>query len=199
MWRRVIINAIVALIVLVCNIAWGQEGETSLYLPARNDLCDAIETGDRIRIGLNQGVDQDLMRSLDEGNTLTGTIVSCGKGALVFSPESSDEDSILVSLEEVEWLQVSQGRSSHALAGAAIGLVVGGLIGMGTQSGGSLDEMEESIATGAGIAVAGTFVGAMVGSLMGNEKWENVYGEWSVSLQGGNNMGEYQMAVDLSF
>ena len=82
MWKLVIANVFAAVMAITCAPALGQEVEASGSYSAKEDICEAIETGARIKIEVKPGTNQDAPGSQDEEHTLIGTIASCEDGVL---------------------------------------------------------------------------------------------------------------------
>ncbi len=169
-------------------------------------LCGDLEPGARIRFRINQDLDRESYGDQVGEKTITGTLQSCGDGMLVFKPEKSNSDLEHVPLDDVLWLQVSQGRSSYALPGAFVGLAAGIAISMASQTHrhedefmGGLSDATENISRGIGITAGTTLLGVLIGHAAGSENWKSVYGgNLSASLSS-NRLGEYQLSVGYSF
>jgi hypothetical protein len=208
MWKLIGITAGVILwtLFIICPPCSGQTPETTDLRFGYENYCSELETGKRIRITIPVLPDPNLDGNLDEEEVLTGTFQSCGDGMLIIKPEKSGSDPRSIPLESIQWLQVSQGKSGHALPGAFVGLVVGIVISIGAQTHnhedeflGGLSDMEDNVTRGAGITVGTTFLGAAIGSVIGSEKWQSVSPmNWSASLRSGGD-GDYQVVVSCPF
>jgi hypothetical protein len=209
MWRKVVIKTVVTLIVMALGWAsvLGQEVETSLSLNPNNFLCNHVESGARIRLLVAPALDPEVSEIQGGENTLTGTLESCKDGVLGVQPKKSETEVILIPSESVQWLEVSQGKSGHALEGALLGLVLGLSVAVATQSGPSdcegflcgMDEIGERIAIGTGITLAGILAGVAIGSSIGSEEWERVYDEELHGYFHNRLPGEHRVAVGFSF
>jgi hypothetical protein len=206
MWKLGIVNAFAAVMAITCAPALGQEVEAPDSYSTKEDICNGIESEDRIKIGVKPGTNQDALRSQDEEHTLTGTITSCGDGVLIIKAQESGAKLVQVYLEDVKWLKVSQGKSNHTQHGAGIGLFAGLIVGFSTMSDDDLSDeyfdIEQEVQnTGwvLGSAVVGLVVGAVVGSFIGSEKWDLVYENSSLSFLGNDSTGEFQVAFGYSF
>ncbi len=83
----------------------------------------------------------------------------------------------VICLSSITRLDVSRGKKSRVLAGAAIGFAVGAGIGAFLIKGNSENDLADRDAAliGAGIlAIPGTIVGAIIGGDKSGEKWEKV-------------------------
>lgn len=206
MWKLGIVNVFAAVMAITCAPVLGQEVEASGSYSAKEDICKGIETGARIKIGVKPGTNQDALRSQDEEHTLTGTIASCGDGVLFIKPQESGEELVRVPLEELEWMQMSQGKSNHAQTGAMVGMFAGLIVGISsmrpdTSSDEFIDFNDEiqNATRVVGGALGGLVVGAIIGTFIGSEKWEKVYEGSSLSFLGNHSTGEYQVAFGCSF
>lgn len=189
--------------------ALGQEGEANFTHQIDTGICKGIENGDRIRIGVKSINDQELSDYAEEEGTITGNLVSCGDGVLVIMIDDSRSSSspVRIPVDQLDWLEVSQGRSGHASIGAAIGMLTGMVVGVSLQREEAQKEWLEimskdeyqNAARIVGGAVGGLIVGAIVGSLIRSENWEKVFEDHSINLQGDKSMGEYQVAFGFSF
>ena len=186
------------------GLGQGQESPVSPYV--KDMLCGDLESGARIRFRINQDLDRESNGDQVGGKTITGTLQSCGDGMLVFKPEKSNSDLEHVSLDDVLWLQVSQGRSSYALPGALVGLAAGIAISMASQTHrhedeflGGLSDATENVSRGIGITAATTLLGVFIGYVAGSENWESVYGENVSASLSSNRLGEFQLSVGYSF
>ena len=208
MWKSIGIKATILLLIMCMgwtfSFGQGQPPPVSYY--AWDLLCSDIEPGSRIRVRINQDRDPDSNGGPVGEKTITGILQSCGDGMLVFKPENSKSGLEHVPLGDVLGLQVSQGRSSHTLPGALVGLVVGIAISAASQTHhheneflGGLEDMEENVTRGAAITIGTTLLGALIGSAAGSEKWKNVYGGNLSASLGGNSQGQYRVSVGYSF
>ena len=206
MWKQVFIKVIV--IVMVTTLGWtsaiGQEEAAALSLDAKNVLYRGIATGARVRLQVGPGFDGEALGNQGSEGFLTGTLESYRDGVLVFQPQQSDADVVRVPMENVQSLYVSQGKSGHALGGAVVGLALGFMVAMATQntpdeSDEFLGDMGEKIGMGIAITVAGTLVGAGVGSAIKSEDWKMVYEEPAGSSLQNSLPGAYQVALGFSF
>src|SRR5256885_3941909 len=126
---------------------------------------------------------------LHSGDRIRATVPSVSPGPLVGTVAAFQTDSLIVqggtstwhlSLASLTHLDVSQGRRSHALLGAGIGLLVGA--GVGVLIANECDTIEGPFATqgqctAVGAAVfggAGALVGALTGALARTERWAEV-------------------------
>jgi hypothetical protein len=208
MWKLIGITAGVTLwtLFIICPPCSGQTPETTGIQFGYENFCSELEAGKRIRVTIPVQPDPNLEGYLVEEEVLTGTFQSCGDGMLVIKPEKSGSDPLSIPLEDIQWLQVSQGKSGHALPGAFAGLAVGIVISVAAQTNhhqdeflGGLEDMEDNVTRGAGITVGTTILGAVIGSVIGSEKWQSVNAmNWSASLRSGGN-GDYQVVVSCSF
>jgi hypothetical protein len=137
MWRLGLLISAAAGMILALDYtsALGQDGEDTFPYQTDTGVCIGIENGDRIRISVNSAYGQEISDDLEEGGTLTGKLVSCGDGVLMLklNHRRSSEDPLAIPVEKVDFIEVSQGRSSHTSAGAGIGLVAGVLVGWSLQ------------------------------------------------------------------
>jgi hypothetical protein len=208
MWKSIVIK--MAIPFLAVCMGWtssfgqGQESPVSPYV--KNVLCGGLEPGARIRFRINQDHGRESDGDQVDEKTITGTLQSCGDGMLVFKPEKSNSDLEHVPLDDVLWLQVSQGRSSYALPGAFVGLAAGIAISMASQTNrhedeflGGLEDAEENVSRGIAITAGTTLLGALIGYAAGSENWKSVYGENLSASLGSNRLGEYQLSVGYSF
>jgi hypothetical protein len=184
--------------------AIGQTGETSLSPRGKNEICDAIKTGARIRLQLSSGFDREALEYPGDTDVLTGTLGSCRDGVLVLGSEEIGETVVRVPLEYVQSLDLNRGKSSHTWEGAAAGLIAGLTVAMATQGSANgpedINEGLQRLARGIGITVAGCVVGAAIGSAIGGrEKWERVFDEESDGHLRGSLPGKYQVAAGFSF
>lgn len=182
----------------------GQEPPVSPYV--KDVLCGDLEPGARIRFRINQDLGRESGGDKVEEKTITGTLQSCGDGMLVFKPEKSNSHLEHVPLDDVLWLQVSQGRSSYAMPGAFVGLAAGVVISLASQTHrhedeflGGLEDYTENVSRGIGITIGTTFLGMLIGYAAGSENWESVYGGNLSASLGSNRVGEYQLSVGYSF
>jgi len=167
---------------------------------SKNGLCGNIEAGSRIRLKVNSGFDLEALETREDEDFLMGELESCGDGELVFKPQEPGSDVVRVPMENVQLLYVSRGTSGHTLEGAALGLAVGLLVALASQSSADgLSEFDDSIYRGVGITVAGTIIGALTGSAIRSEKWKKVHVDYSGISLGKNPPGEYQLAFGFSF
>ncbi len=151
-----------------------------------------LHPGDRIRA---------MVPSLSSG-PLVGTVVAFQTDSLIVQGGTSTWHLSLASLTH---LDVSQGRRSHALLGAGIGLLVGAAVGVLIAS--DCDTVEGPFATqgqctAVGAAVfggAGALVGALTGALARTEQWAQVpLARLRMSLTP-NPGGALQLRASLSF
>lgn len=191
---------------IFCQPCSGQTPETPQIQFGYENYCSELEAGERIKVTIPVRPDPNFEGHLVEEDVLTGTFKSCGDGMLVIKPDNSRSDPLSIPIEDIRWLQVSQGKSGHALPGAFAGLAVGILISIAAQTHhhedeflGGLSDMEDNMTRGVGISVGTTILGAAIGSMIGSEKWQSVNPmNWSASLRSGGN-GDYQMVVSCSF
>ncbi len=83
----------------------------------------------------------------------------------------------VIHLSSITRLDVSRGRKSQVLAGAAIGFAVGAGVGALLSKGNSGNDLADRDAAliGAGLlAIPGTIIGAIIGGNKSGEKWEKV-------------------------
>lgn len=208
-WGFEIAAAAAMTLALGCTSALSQEGEASFSYQTDTGICKGIEYGDRIRISVNSEYAQEISDYLGDGGTITGNLVSCDDGVVLLeiNNRGSNADPLRIPADKVDWLEVSQGRSSHSSTGAAIGLATGFVVGLSLQREETPSAWLEVIpkdqyqnaARFAGAMVGGVIVGAIIGSFIGSEKWEKVYEDYSINLQGNNAKGEYQLTVAFSF
>jgi hypothetical protein len=132
----------------------------------------ALVTGDRVRVTL-------IAR---EPQPVIGSVLELPKDELVLVAEP-DSSRRAIPLAAIEKLEVSRGRQSSALKGAAWGALIFAIPGavLGASAGGVEDETaaETSIAGAAAAgfavgAVIGAGVGALLGSFGHHEKWKEV-------------------------
>ena len=208
MWRPIGIN--VTILLLTGCMGWtssfgqGQESPISPYV--KEVLCGDLEPGARIRFQIIQDFDGESNKDQNGEKTITGTLQSCGDGMLVFKPEKSNSDLEHVPLDDVLWLQVSQGRSSYVVPGVLVGLAAGIAISMASQTHkhedeflGAMADAGENVSRGIAITAGTTMLGALIGYAAGSEKWGSVYGGNLNASLGSNHLGEYQLSVGYSF
>jgi len=208
MWKLIGITAGVIpwTLFIIFTPCSGQTPETAGIQFGYENYCSELDAGERIRVTIPVQQDSNLEGYSVEEEVLTGTFQSCGDGMLVIKPEKSGADPLSIALEDIRWLQVSQGRSGHTLPGALVGLAVGFVISVAAQTNhhqdeflGGLEDMEDNVTRGIGITVGTTILGAAIGSVIGSEQWQGVNAmNWSTSLSSGGN-GDYQVVVSYSF
>ena len=208
MWKLIEITAggILGALFLICPPCSGKTPETTGIQFGYENYCNELEAGKRIKVTIPVQTDPNLEGYLAEEEVLTGTFKSCGDGMLVIKPDNSRSDPLSIPIEDVRWLQVSQGRSGHTLPGALMGFAVGIVISIAAQTNhhedeflGGLSDMEDNVTRGAGITLGTTLLGAAIGSAIGQEKWQGVNPmNWNASLSSGGN-GDYQVAISWSF
>jgi hypothetical protein len=182
----------------------GQERGTLYPLYSRDDICQTVENGARIRLQVNSDFVSDVPETQGDEGILTGRFESCEDGVLLLKRGT---DVVPVPVKTMQSLYVSQSRSSHAFEGAAIGLTIGILVAVATQSGGSksdgfmsgMNDFEEKIGRSIGITLVGTLAGAAIGSTMVDEDWKRIYDENVGGSFHSDLPGEYRAAVSLSF
>lgn len=208
MWKSIGIKIAIPLLTICMGwtSSFGQEQESQVSPYVKDVLCSNLEPGARIRFRINQDLDRDSYGDQVGEKTITGTLQSCGDGMLVFKPEKSKSDLEHIPLDDVLWLQVSQGRSSYALPGAFVGLAAGIAISMASQTHrhedeflGSLADAGENVSRGIAITAGTTLLGALFGYAAGSENWKSVYGGNLSAALGSNRLEEYQLSVCYSF
>lgn len=132
-----------------------------------------VKAGDRVRI----------IAPNVSGSPFVGTVVALEADSLVVHDSM---DTWRLSLASVEQVDLSQGRKSHALLGAGIGLLVGGGVAFAVlYTGGSTGLCDQSanqdaMDSGACIGltalggVAGAGLGAIIGGLIPTERWQDI-------------------------
>ena len=208
MWKLIGITAGATLWIMFmsCHPCSGQTPITSKIMFGFENCCSELKVGERIRVTIPVKPDQNHEGNLVVEEIFTGTLQSCRDGMLVIEQGKSGSAPLSIPLEDIQELQVSQGRSQHALPGAAIGLAVGIAISFAAQTRhhedeflGGISDMEENVTRGAGITLGTTLLGAVIGWTIGGEKWHDVSGvNWSTSLRSGGN-GDYRVVVSYSF
>jgi hypothetical protein len=152
------------------------------------------------------GVRVRVRESAPGGQTTFGTLVGVTRDSITLSPrELNDERAFaLASLSEVA---VSRGRHSRTGRGALIGLITGTVAGVASglilcshedceSSGGDFAGLATAT-LGLGGALVGTGLGALIGSFVRTERWENIpLGLFT--LRGGPASG-VRMVVSLPF
>ncbi len=151
---------------------------------------------------------------LHSGDRIRATVPSLSPRPLVGTVIAFQTDSLIVqggtstwhlSLASLTHLDVSQGRRSHALLGAGIGLLVGA--GVGVLIANDCDTIEGPFATqgqctavgAAAFGGAGALVGALTGALARTERWAGVpLDGLRVSLPS-NRGGALHLRASLSF
>ncbi len=133
----------------------------------------AVKAGDRVRV----------VAPSVPGSPFVGTFVALTADSLVVQ---DSKDTWRVSLASVNQVDLSQGRKSHALFGAGIGLLVGGGVAAAVlYTGGSTSPCDQSanqdamasaecIGLTALGGVAGAGLGAIVGGLIRTEGWQEI-------------------------
>jgi len=112
-----------------------------------------------------------------EARPITGTLAGQDGGNLLLIGTAGD--TARIASTAIPSLEVSRGRRSNALRGAAVGALVGGIsgavLGVAAMSddGGFLDFGAEMIPIGmAGGALIGGTAGLLIGALSHSEQWE---------------------------
>lgn len=208
MWKviGITVGVILWTMFMRCPTCSGQTIQEPEILVGYENYCSELKAGQRIRVTIPTQPDMNHGHYLVEEETLTGTLQSCGDGMLVIKLENHRPDLRSIPLEDIQWLQVSQGKSGHPLQGAFIGLAVGILISVAAQTHnhedeflGELADMEDNVSRGAGITLGTTLFGAVIGSAIGSEKWRGISPlDWKTSLRREGN-GAYSVAVSCSF
>lgn len=120
---------------------------------------------------------------VDAGPVLTGAFVGARNDTLLIVTTGT-HDTTAVPLNAVRTFDVSTRRTGHAIKGAALGLAIGAISGFAIAAAvgspradgpfaGSNAAQSVGIFGGVG-ALAGSAVGAVVGSLFRTERWERV-------------------------
>lgn len=208
MWGRIWTGGtiIVAVMIVSWDSATGQVVDPTVSLYVRNELCGDIEPGSKVRLHVGSGYESEDSKASEGETVLTGTLESCRDGVLILRPAKTGADSVLVPVEYVLSLEVSQGSPSYVLQGAGIGLLVGLGISLAAQTDhhqdeflGGLSDMEDNINRGVGITIVTTLVGGAIGAALGSENWTSVYNAQVGGSYGSGQRGDYQVAVGFSF
>jgi hypothetical protein len=128
-----------------------------------------IRPGDRVRVVAPESGD----------TARIGTIAAIGDDGIVLRGERRDE-SLSIPFAHLRQLDVSQGRSAHALAGLGIGLAVGALAGAASFEGSygptSLFQSRGTLAAEGALvgAVPGALIGVVTGALVHTDRWRTL-------------------------
>ena len=143
---RDITTMVIALAAITSSVASSQV----TGIPTATSLD--IRPGDRVRVVAPESGD----------TARIGTIAAIGDDGIVLRGERRDE-SLSIPFAHLRQLDVSQGRSAHALAGLGIGLAVGALAGASSFEGSyGPTSLFQSRGT---LAAEGALVGAVPGAL----------------------------------
>jgi len=129
-----------------------------------------VEEGSRVRI--------TLLARKEEPRV--GQVLALPPGSIVFSTDSTDTT---LSRLDIKRLEVSRGRRSSAGGGAVIGALVGAtlfaIVGLSAATAGATDNGSDddnpagvAILFGAGGAVVGGGLGALIGNQFHHEQWD---------------------------
>ena len=130
--------------------------------------AQTVSAGERVRATIEE-----------QSGKLTGTLEEWGSDTLYVVPDGASQDvrARAISLSSLSRLEISRGQKSNAgkgaLIGGGIGLLLGG--GMSIIAGSTVDTEVTStdylIFTGL-VTVGGAGIGALIGSLIKSERWE---------------------------
>ena len=211
MWRRVLYRTCAVMITMA--LSWipvmGQEVGASNSPGGKKSPSGSLEIGAHIKLLMNPDFEREDRRTQRDESFLTGTLKSCQDGMLILRPDKSDADVVRVPLDQVESLYVGRGKSGgNTLAGAAIGLALGSIIALATQTGPSecegflceIDEGVERSVVALVIVATGTAVGAVIGSSLGREeKWKRAFVDEECRYLQSSLPGEFKVAAGFSF
>ncbi len=162
--------------------------------------------GMRIRFETSTDSTGNSWEGMRDPKTMTGTFYSCSAGSLMYMPEKHGSGLTSIPVEDVLWIEVSRGRSSHTVPGALVGCLVGLVISAASQSSshedeflGGISDMEDNINRGVLITVISTLFGAGVGSAIGEEKWESMNRNSFCPAISCGERGQYQVSFGYSF
>ena len=130
---------------------------------------DTLTAGDKVRV-------------TTEEERVVGSLVSLDDNQLTLTTEARDS-SLVLPLASLTKLEVSRGQKSMAGRGALIGLGAGAAVGVGTAlvacAGGDCNTDGDitgalALGLGAGGALVGAGIGALIGSSIKVDRWETV-------------------------
>ncbi len=204
----------VGIVTIMLLISLGMGGNLCLGQEVGGPVSDSHEEsphgvygyGMRIRFETSTDSAGNSGEGWGDPQTMTGTFHSCSAGSLMFTPEKRGSGLTSIPVEDVLWIEVSRGRSSHAVPGALVGCLVGLAISAASQTSshedeflGGFSDMEDNINRGVLITVISTLFGAGVGSAMGEEKWESMNRKSFCPSISCGERGQYQVSFGYSF
>jgi hypothetical protein len=168
--------------------AWAQKPPGAGKTAAGDTAADApaLASGNKVRITAPQFGTEPIV----------ATVAGFVGDTLVLATDERGTHYLAVPVRSITKLELSRGKAAGlTIAGAAIGLLVGGVVGAAIATAGE-DERprqgwpvgdvtigEEGLADATGVllgGVAGAFLGAMIGHSLSSERWT------TITLRGGN-------------
>ncbi len=148
--------------------------------------ANSLKAGDRIRV-------------IQGSTDVVGRIVSLDQSSLVLHADESDRE-LMVYLNSVDRIQISDGAKRNTGAGALIGAFLGGAIGFALVASADFEgaDSSENAIVVFGFTAAGAAVGGAIGFVAKSERWTQVPLE-SSGLDHGSSVRVVRVGLAVNF